>query len=155
MTDTATASHRTEVFVPSPSSAYVRNPVAAAKSIIPSMPMFTTPERSHHRPAIAPSAIGVPSANDCTKSCITFVSCASESARDKMITSGTSSTVESRRAPLARRGQRRSKNVAMAQRTKIVPIAATITGGLTVNFTGSGGLSKLRPLSAVSMLPAT
>ncbi len=45
------------------------------------MPMFTTPARSHHRPAIAPSAIGQPSFSDSTSSCITLVLSASDSAR--------------------------------------------------------------------------
>ena len=133
----------------------MRNPVAAENSIIPSMPMFTTPERSHQRPAIAPSAIGVPRASDWTRSCITFVSGASDSASDRTITRGTSSTVESTSAPLARCGQRRSKNVATAQSTKIVPMAATTTAGSKLTLTGSGGLSKVRPFSADSRLPAT
>ena len=55
-------------------------PTAAESSIIPSMPMFTTPARSHHRPAIAPSAIGQPSFTDSTSSCMTLVLLASDSA---------------------------------------------------------------------------
>ena len=49
------------------------NPMAAAMSIIPSMAMLTTPERSHHSPAMAPRAMGVPRRSDSTSSWMMLV----------------------------------------------------------------------------------
>ncbi len=57
------------------------NPVAAEASIVPSMPMLTTPERSHHKPHMAPSAIGVLERNDSTRSWVRLVSGAVDRAR--------------------------------------------------------------------------
>ena len=114
-------------------------------SIMPSMPMLTTPARSHHKPAMAPSATGVPSRSDSTRSCMTLVSCAGDRARDRMMTRGTKSTVETISAARARRSDRRSKNVATAHRTKMMPMAVTAIGGSTISFDGSGGGSKVRP----------
>ena len=89
-------------------------PVPAEASIIPSIPMLTTPARSHQRPAIAPRATGVPRRSDSTSSCMTLVSLDAERASARTTTSGTNSTAETMSAPLARRGERRSKNVASA-----------------------------------------
>ena len=85
-------------------------------SIMPSMPMFTTPDRSHQSPAMAPSAIGVLRRSDSTSSCITFVSVDCDSARATTMTSGTKSNEAVNSATRATRSERRSKNVAMAQR---------------------------------------
>ena len=48
---------------------------------MPSMPMLTMPDRSHHRPVIAPSAIGVASTSDSSIRFVTLVPGASDRAR--------------------------------------------------------------------------
>ena len=53
----------------------------AEPSIIPSMPMLMMPDRSHHRPVIEPSAIGVASTSDSSIRLVTLVLVASDSAR--------------------------------------------------------------------------
>ena len=98
-------------------------------SIIPSMPMLTTPERSHQRPAMAPSAIGVPSRSDSTSSCITLVSrgCRQRQREDDHERDEQDRAAGSaRRWPAAR--ERRSKNVATATSTNTMPIAVTVVG---------------------------
>ena len=70
----------------------------AALSIIPSMPMLTTPERSHHRPAMAPRAMGVPSRSDSTSSWMMLVSFASDNASDRTTTSGASNNADDEQA---------------------------------------------------------
>ena len=71
------------------------------------------------------------------------------------MTSGTKSTDPRISAPRARRGERRSKNVATATRMNTMPMAVTTSVGSTVIFTGSGGGSKETPLSAGSRFGAT
>ncbi len=104
---------------------------------------------------MAPRATGVPSRNDSTSSCITLVSRVWDSANASTTTRGTNSTVETRRAPLANRAERRSKNVATAARRNTTPMAVTVTGGSTMSLAGSGGGSNERPRSMGSRFPAT
>ena len=55
---------------------------------MPSMPMLTMPERSHHSPVIAPSAIGVASSSDSSNRLVTLVTGASDRARPRTRISG-------------------------------------------------------------------
>ena len=89
--------------------------MAAENSIIPSMPMFTTPERSHQRPAIAPSAIGVPGAATRRGAASRWCS-ARVRQRERQDDHQRDEQHGGERAArrCARRGQRRSKNVATA-----------------------------------------
>ena len=86
-----------------PATAYRVKPTPAAASIMPSIAMLTTPDRSAHRPAIAPSAIGVPRRSDSTISWMTFVSFASDNASERMTISGARRIVETSNAPRVHR----------------------------------------------------
>ena len=55
-------------------------PTPAEPSIMPSIPMLMMPDRSHHRPVIAPSTIGVASTIDSSIRLVTLVLGASDSA---------------------------------------------------------------------------
>ena len=48
-------------------------PTPAAASIMPSIPMLMMPDRSHHRPVMAPRAMGVASTSDSSNRLVTFV----------------------------------------------------------------------------------
>ena len=79
------------------------------------MPMFTTPDRSHHSPAMAPSATGVPSRSDSHEQLHRrWCPVAGDRARASTMTRGTKSTVAEASAGRAKRTDRRSKNVATA-----------------------------------------
>ena len=106
------------------------NPVAAEASIVPSMPMLTTPERSHHRPHMAPSAMGVLKRSDSTRSWVRLVSGAVERESPRTSTSGMKRSEDTSRLPLASRFDRPSKKVAMAVSTKMMPIAVTSVLGV-------------------------
>ena len=63
--------------------------------------------------------------------------------------------VDTSRLPLASRLDRRSKKVATAVSTKMMPIAVTIVLGENTILSGSGGGSKAKPRSASSRFGAT
>ena len=127
------------------------SPCPRTSSIMPSMPMFTTPDRSHHRPAMAPSAIGVLSRRDSTRSCITLVSPVADSASARTKTSGMKQDRRPRQRaagdpvrPPFEEGRHRDEDEEDADRGDHGRV------GRTTSVSGSGGGSNVSALSAGS-----
>ena len=87
---TRIANHSHAVLLAAPRTEKAMNPTPAAPSIIPSIPMLMMPDRSDHRPVMAPRAMGVASTSDWSNRTITLVhSALADSARAIPMMSGT------------------------------------------------------------------
>ena len=89
-------------------------PTPAEPSIMPSIPMLMMPDRSHHRPVIAPSTIGVASTIDSSIKLVTLVLGASESASATPRIKGMARSAESIWERKAKRSNRAGRKASTA-----------------------------------------
>ena len=115
----------------------------APASMVPSMPMLMMPERSHHKPVVAPKASGVASTSDSLNRLTMLVLGLSDRARLSTSSRGITASALKSRAGLAHRRVSGGANPSTAVSKNSTPMATTQVGGWNPIPAGSGGGSKL------------